>query len=289
MSYKDLLVHLDETPRSAVRLELAVRLAASSGAHLTGMHAVNIPASSMFYGYSMTVASPGPEDLIQSVRAEALQRIAPVEAAFRERLRQEGLEGEWRVVEGDPGTMMALHARYADLAIVGQPNSQDKRSDGSDGIPATMLLSSGRPALVVPFAGRFETVGEHVLVAWNATREAARALNDALPLLRTARLVTVLAINPDRWMDASPNVSSGDLASADISLHLARHGVKAEAAHTVAKDISAGEALLSYASDIGADLIVAGAYGHSRMRELAFGGVTRTLLNEMTVPVLFSH
>ena len=284
MPYKDILVHLDDSLRSPMRLDLAVRLAAASGAHLTGLYAMNIPAASMFYGYSLTVASPGPEDLIQTLRAEAFQQIAPVEAHFRERLRQEGLEGEWRVVEGDPGAMLALHARYADLAVVGQANRQDPRSDGSDQIPVSVLMSSGRPALVVPFAGRFDTIGTHVLIAWNASREAARALNDALPLLRTARMVTVLAINPP-----SGTAGHGDLPSSAISLHLARHGVTAEAAHTVAKDIADGEALLSYAADIGADLIVAGAYGHSRVRELAFGGVTRTLLTQMTVPVLFSH
>ena len=284
MPYKDILVHLDDTPRSSVRMDIAVRLAAASGAHLTGVHAINLPAASMFYGYSMTVASPGPEDLIETLRVEALERVAPIEAAFRERARQEGLDGEWRVVEGDPGTMVALHARYADLAILGQPNRHEKQSDGGDHIPVSVLMSSGRPALVIPYAGKFDTISQHILVAWNASREAARAVNDAMPLLQTAQKVTVLSINPEPGIDGH-----GDVPSADISLHLARHGVKTEAAHTVARDIPDGEALLSYASDIGADLIVAGAYGHSRMRELAFGGVTRTLLNEMTVPVLFSH
>ena len=284
MAYQDIVVHLDETARSAVRLELAIKLAARSGAHLAGVHVLNVPSASMFYGYSMTVASPGPDDLIEALRTEMLERIGPVEVAFRERVRQEGMEGEWRVVEGDPGTMLAQHARYTDLAIVGQPNRHEPQSDGSDQIPVSVLMSSGRPALVVPYAGQFNTIGTHVLVAWNASREAARAVNDALPLLKTAQKVTVLAINPESWTGGH-----GDVPSADISLHLARHGVKTEAAHTIARDIPDGEALLSYAADLGVDLIVAGAYGHSRMRELAFGGVTRTLLNEMTVPVLFSH
>ncbi|MBN8909554.1 MAG: universal stress protein, partial [Rhodospirillales bacterium] len=121
-------------------------------------------------------------------------------------------------------------------------------------------------------------------VAWNASREAARAVNDALPLLEGAKLVTVVAINPRQGIGGH-----GDVPAADIVLHLARHGVKAEAAHTVANDISDGEALLSYAADLGVDLIVAGAYGHSRAREMVFGGVTRTLLSEMTVPVFLSH
>jgi nucleotide-binding universal stress UspA family protein len=123
-----------------------------------------------------------------------------------------------------------------------------------------------------------------VLVAWNASREATRAVNDALPLLEKAGRVTILAVNPRGGIGGH-----GDVPAADIALHLARHGVRAEAAHTVATDIPDGEALLSYAADIGADMMVSGGYGHSRARELVFGGVTRTLLHEMTIPVFLSH
>jgi nucleotide-binding universal stress UspA family protein len=127
-------------------------------------------------------------------------------------------------------------------------------------------------------------VGHDVLVGWNATAEAARALNDALPILRRAHKVTVLSINPRRGIRGD-----GDVPAADIALHLARHGIAAEAAHTVATDIPEGDALLSYAADIGADLLVCGMYGHSRMREMVFGGVTRSLLTEMTLPVFMAH
>ncbi|HZB90176.1 MAG TPA: universal stress protein, partial [Stellaceae bacterium] len=128
------------------------------------------------------------------------------------------------------------------------------------------------------------TLGQTVLIGWKSGREAARAVNDALPLLQQARSVTVLAINPEDGIGGD-----GDVPAADIALHLARHGVKAAAAHTVAKEIDEGDALLNYADDISADLIVAGAYGHSRLSELVFGGVSRTLLTTMTVPVLLSH
>jgi nucleotide-binding universal stress UspA family protein len=147
-----------------------------------------------------------------------------------------------------------------------------------------VMLASGRPVLAIPYAGQFEQIGERVLVAWNASREATRAVNDALPLLMGAKAVTILAVNPKHGIEGH-----GDVPAADIALHLARHGVKAEAAHTIAKDISEGDALLSYAADLGADLIVAGGYGHSRAREMVFGGATRTLLQEMTVPMLLSH
>jgi nucleotide-binding universal stress UspA family protein len=230
----------------------------------------------------MPFVPTNPEEIVDRIRAEAVEAARPIEAAFRECLRRNGIEGEWRMVEGSPPGTVALHARYADLAIVGQPN-RDEPQD-ADAVTVTTIMTSGRPVLAVPFAGDFPTVGERVLVAWNASREAARALNDALPLLLNAKQVTVLAINPQRGVGGH-----GDVPAADIALHLARQGLKTEAAHTVAKDIADGEALLSYAADIGADLIVAGAYGHSRAREMVFGGVTRTLIAEMTAPVLFSH
>ncbi|HEX3400407.1 MAG TPA: universal stress protein [Acetobacteraceae bacterium] len=282
MALKDILVHLDATPRSAVRLNVAAGLAVRHGAHLIGMHAIDIPSANYFYGAAMPFVPANPEEIVERIRAEATEAAAPVEAAFRERLRRDGIEGEWRLVEGNPPTMVALHGRYADLIVVGQPNPYEPQ-DG-DAITVTAVMTSGRPVLAVPFAGDFPTIGERVLVAWNASREAARAVNDAMPLLAGAKQVTVLAINPQRGIGGH-----GDVPAADIALHLARHGLKAEAAHTVAKDISDGEALLSYAADIAADLIVAGGYGHSRARELVFGGVTRTLIAEMTAPVLLSH
>jgi nucleotide-binding universal stress UspA family protein len=282
MALKDILVHLDATPRCTARLAVAAGLAARHGAHLTGLHVVDIPSANYFYGAAMPFVPANPEEIVERMRAEASEAAAPIEAAFRDRLRRDGIEGEWRLVEGNPPATVALHARYADLIVVGQPNSYAPQ-DG-DAITVTTVMTAGRPVLAIPFAGDFTTIGERVLVAWNASREAARAINDALPLLIGAKQVTILAINPQRGVGGH-----GDVPAADIALHLARHGLRAEAAHTVAKDISDGEALLSYAADIGADLIVAGAYGHSRARELVFGGVTRTLIAEMTAPVLLSH
>lgn len=285
MAFKDILVQLDGGPRSAVRLEVAVGLARRAGAQLTGLYVVDTPSAEFFYGAAMPLAAGGAERVGDQIRTEAVAAAAPVEAAFREVLRREGLEGGWRLVEGNLPATVALHARYADLTVLGQTNPYEHREGlGHDAVVVSTLMSSGRPVLVVPFAGDFPTLGEHVLVAWNASREAARAVNDAMPLLCDAKAVTVLAVNPRHGINGH-----GDVPAADIALHLARHGVRAEAAHTVATDIPDGEALLSYAADIGADLIVSGAYGHSRARELVFGGVTRTLLAEMTAPVFLAH
>jgi nucleotide-binding universal stress UspA family protein len=285
MALKDILVHLDTGPRAMVRLGVAIGLARRHGAHVTALCVIDLPQTEYFYGAAMSFSGTGPEQVIDRMRADAATQCATIESSFRDTLRREGVQGEWRLVEGQLPSTLALHARYSDLSIIGQPNPYDSHVDaGRHATIVTPLLSCGRPILAVPFAGDCSIIGEQVLVAWNASREAARAVNDAMPLLELAKKVTILAVNPKQGIGGH-----GDVPAADIALHLARHGVRAEAAHTVANDIPDGEALLSYAADLGIDLIVAGAYGHSRAREMVFGGVTRTLIEEMTVPVLLSH
>jgi nucleotide-binding universal stress UspA family protein len=134
---------------------------------------------------------------------------------------------------------------------------------------------------MVPYAGRFPDAGQRVLVAWNASREAARAVTDALPLLSRAERVEVVAFDSTG--------DHGEVPGADIALFLSRHGVKASAARQSAPGVDVGSQILSRAADVDADLIVMGAYGHSRLRELALGGATRSMLDAMTVPVLMAH
>jgi len=284
MALKDIVVHLDTSQRSQVRLDLAVGLARDHGAHLTGFFVVDVPDSTFFYGGALPYASGG-IDLVAQMRAELTEASNAVRDGFLAMMNRHGITGEWRLSEGRSGPTIALHARYADLVVVGQPHDPSARDvETGDEIVVAALMSSGRPVLAVPYVGTYPTVGQRVMVAWNASREATRAVNDAIPLLQRAEKVTVLAVNPRTGAR-----DHGDVPSADITLHLARHGIKAEAAHTVAGSIPDGQALLSYAADLGADLIVAGGYGHSRARELVFGGVTQTLLREMTVPILLSH
>ena len=287
MALKDILVHLDNGSRGEARLNLAIALAQRHGAHLTGLYAADIPNAEFFYGATLPFAGAGAgaEEVVRRMRTDAVAASSGTEALFRDRIRRDDVPGEWRFVEGPVPATVALHARYADLTVVGQPNPYDPKQEvNQDAIVVTPLMSSGRPILIVPYAGNFLQIGDHVLVAWNASREAARAVNDALPLLERAQKVTILAVNPRQGI-----AGHGEVPAADIALHLARHGVKAEAAHTFANDIADGDALLSYAADIGVDLIVAGGYGHSRTREMVFGGVTRTLIEAMTVPVFLSH
>jgi len=286
MQIKDIVVHLDATAPSDVRLDVAVGLARRHDAHLIGLHAVDVlRLVGMATGLAGSGNSAALVMLMDKVREDALQAAAGVEARFRERLRREGIGGEWRLVEDDPAPTVAVHARYADLAVVGQEGSDTPTTpDWGMSIIQRVLFSSGRPLLVVPYAGRFEAVGRRVLVGWNASPQAARAVNDALPFLARADATTVLAVNPRGGVGGH-----GDVPAADIALHLARHGARATAAHAVAEEVSEADVLLNHASDISADLIVMGAYGHSRMRELVLGGVTRALLHRMTVPVLMAH
>jgi nucleotide-binding universal stress UspA family protein len=284
MAIKDILVHLDASPRSSVRLGLACALAKLHSAHLAALYIVDVPPTPLLYGNPAGFVDVAMiEELSATFMARARNDAAAIEQSFQGRIRGDDIKGEWRFVEGPSGETVALHARYADLAIVGQAHPGEFLTYGGD-IAATTMLSSGRPVLVVPDVGDFATVGETIVVGWKSSREAARAVHDALPLMQSARSVKVLAINPERGIDAD-----GERPAEEMALHLARHCVTAEAAHTIADGVSEGDILLNQAADTGADLIVVGGYGHSRAREFIFGGVTRTLLSTMTVPVFFSH
>lgn len=275
MAPKDILVHLDAGPRAAMRLDVAARLAARHGAYLTGLFVVDMPLPMVVdpAGGGAALAS-----LLEDLRSAALDDASKAEAAFRARCDRDGIPNEWRVEEGTTADKVTAAARSADLVVLGQPDAAEE--------PGAALLDdaiffSGRPVLVVPYAGSFSAIGRRVLVGWKPGREAARAVHDALPLLAGAELVTVLSVNPGGGPE--------DLPGAAICRHLARHGIAAEARGTEAAGLAEGDALLNAAADLGADLLVVGAYGHSRLREIVLGGVTRTLLDRMTVPVLFSH
>jgi nucleotide-binding universal stress UspA family protein len=276
MGLKDLLVYVDGDPACESRVDAAASLAVQHEAHLTGLHAMGWPS---FPGY---VEVELPSNFVDEQRRLLDERARRVEARFHEWAGRHGTRAEWRVDEGDVIGTVKLHARYADLTVVGQGLDLKDAPGELAFLPEELALGVGRPVLVVPRYGTFERLGAHVLIAWNGSREATRAVHDAIPILTRATKVTVLSIDPEG--ESRPRIPS-----ADIALHLARHGIAAEAASTSSVDIGVGNALLSRAADLGADLIVMGAYGHSRMREMVLGGATRHLLQHMTVPVLMSH
>lgn len=277
MSYKTIVVHLDAGARRGERLGLGCELAARCDAHLIGLFALEDMRVPYAFGGTAGALLLMEERWRKEVAAEAKREFETVSA-------RNGVKAEWRGSTRNAVAALALNARYADLLIIGQ---HERGASGDERLPGYFVqetvLTAGRPVLVVPYVGRYPTIGGRVLIAWNASREAARAVTDALPLLQAAKAVEVVAFDP-----LQAGADHGEQPGADIALYLARHGVKATAARQDAR-IDAGAQLLSYASDFGADLIVMGAYGHSRVRELVLGGATRTVLESMTVPVLMAH
>jgi nucleotide-binding universal stress UspA family protein len=252
-------------------------LAQGHGAHLVGLYVrpnLEIP--------SYLEAEVG-ADLLDMQRQAAVAKADEAEAVFRDVSSRAGLTAEWRCAQGGLARNLNLHARYGDLVVLGQAEEEDPRCV-SAGLADRVVLECGRPVLVIPYIGVAKPLAERVIVAWNASREAVRAVNDALPLLVNATAVEVLAVNPQGGAEGD-----GDMPSADICLHLARHEVKAEAHCVQASDMDVGDVLMSRCSDFGADLVVMGGYGHSRFREVVLGGATRDVLDHMTVPVLMSH
>lgn len=277
MSYRTILVSLDTGRPCPARVALAAQLAAEHGAHLTGL----APTGTVFMPPDPSGGATG--NYVQ-LSMEALRREAEALAArFREQVAPLGLvSSEGRIDVEDPVLSVIVHARRADLVVVGQHEPQTDTGIPAD-LPQQVLMHGARPVLVVPYAGVPTPAGRRVLAAWNGSREAARALADALPLLRRADAVHLVEFLP-----AGSGTQPPGPPCIDILPWLARHGIAAEAAR-VPTPIDTGNALLSQAADWAADLIVMGGYGHSRWRETVLGGVTRTVLRQMTVPVLMSH
>jgi nucleotide-binding universal stress UspA family protein len=280
MTYRSILVHLDESPRCTVRVDIAARLARVHGAHLHGLAPagrVNLPAQ-------VTPSLVGVPNYMALAQAGLNERAAALVDAFGQRADAAGLDAfDGRVVEDDSVHALVEQAHVHDLVVLGQTDRGSPASSMEVNIPEQVFMQSGTPTLVVPYVGAFDTVGECVIVAWNATRESARAVRDALPLLRAARRVHLLCFGATRDLH---HVSRRQLD--DARRWLARHGIEA-VLHQEPVQAKVGEVLLSRACDLGADLLVMGGYSHSRVLEFVIGGVTRRLLADMTVPVLMSH
>lgn len=284
MTYKSLLAWVDNSPRSEATLDVAVRLASAFGAHLRVVHLRDsVPAQVLATDPRAEIYTGA---LFNDVAERNDKRAAELEAALRDRATAVGLAGaDWLTTGNTVLDHLVTAARYADLCVMGQ--SGDEQYDAvfayPSNFPASLALSSGRPLLILPRTGRFEAIGRHVVVAWNGSREAARAVSDALPFLEKARQVTVLigGSAPSREVDGS--------ASADIEAYFSYRGIRATVEQRPLADVSATDLLLSRAAELDADLLVMGAYGHSRVRELVLGGVSRDILQRMTLPVLMSH
>jgi nucleotide-binding universal stress UspA family protein len=259
------------------RVEAAAELARRHGAHLTGLYVIEIPVLPSYAEAQIPIA------IFEAQRAAFASNAVSAERDFDDITDKSGISAEWRCVEGQQIDTLSLHARYADLLVVGQADPDDPECV-SRGLADHLALASGRPVLVIPAGGVSGVIGENVLVAWNAKREAVRAVSDAMPLLESANRVSVVTINA-----TSDDPENAGIPAADIGLHLARHGIETQTKSLYGAPAAIGELLLDTARDESADLLVMGAYGHARFREILLGGVTAHVLAHATIPTLLSH
>jgi len=283
MSYRSIAVHLDAGPRCAARTLLALQIAHRWEGRLLGIAPTGVPDVRL----AMSIDAPDAVEFVP-LTAEVLQhRAEGLVTAFAARCsvdRVARIEG--RVVAADPVDAVVAQARWCDLVVVGQAEPDVEIEAVAADLPQQVMLHAACPVLVVPYAGGFEAApGQRILVAWKDTQECARALHDALPFLKRASKTTILE-SEDPGSDAGDDTAAP--ARDATRAWLAAHGVAAQWQTDTAR-VPVGDRILSVAADIGADLIVAGAYGHTRVRERLFGGVTRHLLEHMTAPTLFGH
>ncbi|MFL6798824.1 MAG: universal stress protein [Xanthobacteraceae bacterium] len=273
---KDIVVNLASRRAQDLAADYAISIATTLGAHLTGLAFMyeTVIADGAFGGV--------PVELIEMQRDESKKLADAAVAHFDAQARSAGIASDSRIIDASAGgaaTSFGRIARHFDLAVVGQ--AQPEQPMGDDLMIEGALFESGRPLIVVPYIQKGGLKLDRVLVCWDGGRTAARAIGDAMPLLERAKAVEIVAVAEPRKQD--------EVTGANMSQHLTRHGVRATPKRLTTGDVGIEEAILSYAADSSADFIVMGGYGHSRLREFILGGVTRGILQSMTVPVLMSH
>lgn len=274
MALKEILVHLDASPATEPRLKAALSLAERHNAHVTGLYVVN---HAKIPDYARTQI---PASVFEAQRKVDLELADEAKSVFDRITENAGVSHEYRRVEGEITESLIEHGRYADLTVVGQKDAENEHNPSD--LPDRLVLSLGRPVLVVPKKGEFNKVGSVVSVGWDASRLATRAIGDAMPVLEKSDSVFVLGVTKDKN-------GNDEISGMDITHHLARHDIKAECRIENDTCGTAGEGLLKAAETVGADMLVMGAYGHNRWRELVLGGATKFILDNMTMPVLLSH
>lgn len=278
MAIKDILVHLCGTKDGKAVVTAAREMAAAHDARLIGVYA-GVPFDMPAY-----VIAQLPPEVIERHQAHVRESVNETAAAFEAACKADGIscefrEGDWREPIEE---VICTHVRYADMAIIAQPN--EETGARSRDIADNVVLRAAAPVMLVPHTLASGGFGKRVLVAWDGSAQASRAVRDALPVLEKADFVKVLCVDP------VPGIAGlGDMPGADLAHFLATHGVTAEAAKTSSAGVGVGNAILNNVADMGADMIVSGCYGHSRIGELIMGGVTDTLMRSMTVPTLVSH
>ncbi len=288
MKLHDLLIVFDRPGRPGQAGRLAQQIAIAHDAHLTGVFPLQmlIPPAPLFAAAGPFDPYPYPPgDELSRSYEQARTAVRELGSSFLAESARNGLRASWQVDEEPLPKPLVARARESDLIVLDQPDPEAGEAARLWQLLEDVLFGAGRPILMVPYAGRFEAVGRNVLVGWDGSRAATRAIHDSLPLLRGAERITLLTIEDLR--SAHPD---HPLSGTGMAEHLARHDLRV----TLARSVRGGTAtdadiILNHAAETGADLLIVGAYGHSRAREILLGGVTRALIDHATVPVLMSH
>jgi len=275
--FKDLVVNLTVGTDRDPAAQFAVSIAAAFEAHIAGIAFAYDPVITPNVMDGLSVA------WVDTQRAENLAAAREAVDRFEAAAKRESLSAEHRIIEASLGKAANLFGRLArrfDLAVVGQMDPEQMLPDGL--LIEAALFESGRPAVVVPYIQKEGLKLDRVLVCWDGGRSAARAISDSMPFLKRGKVIEIVIV-------ASGNGTADELPGVDLGEHLARHDLDVEVKRLIAADIDVSDVILSYAADRAADFIVMGGYGHSRLREFVLGGVTRGILQSMTVPVFMAH
>ena len=279
MEIKSLLLHLDHSDGCANRLQTACDVAREFDARITGLFVVPDYIVPSYVEAQISV------DLISDVTEKAVARAEETLEEYRKRVADAGVDMDARVVEGQIIPILREHSKYADLMLLGQDQPEDP-DNASYGLADALLFEGGCACMVVPHSGKLAAPGKRILLTWNASRESARALREALPFLKRAEEVVVLSSEPDQD-DAS--IARGHPHADELARFLEAHGIESVSSGIGDPSLGPSDAIAGQAADMNADLIVMGAYGHARLREIILGGVTRDLLKLTTVPLLLAH
>lgn len=280
MSYKTIMVSLNEVGRLKELVAAAVTLGRTCEAHVSGLYV--IPAVQVYPSVGFEAAP----QVFEGNRTYFKDNLERVRQAFEEAMRREGITYDFHEVDARTPIIadeVIEHGRSADLIVLSATNPEEITGVERDFVEQ-VVLSVGRPVIVLPSSGVTDIVLKEIVIGWDRGREAARAAFDAIPLLRMADRVRVVRVDPQKF----PSLR-GTIPGSGLAIALARHGIKAEAQGYPTEGQDEGQALLRCADDCGAGLIVMGAYSHGRLTEFIFGGATRFVLTRMNRPVLMSH
>ena len=279
MDFKNLLLHLEHSSGCQNRLQVAFALAKKYDALITGLFVVPDYVVPSYVEAQISV------DLITDGYEKALARARETLSGYQKMADEAGVKLDAHVLEGQLIPILREHSKYSDLLLLGQDHPDDP-DNASYGLADALLFEGACACMMVPHSGKLAAPGQRVLLTWNASRESARALREAMPILVAADEVVVLSSEPD---DADAEIARGHPHADELARFLESHGIESISSGIADLDISTSDAILGQAAEMNADLIIMGAYGHARLREIILGGVTRDLLKQSTIPLFLAH